>query len=400
MKPKLSALVFAIAAFIGFAIPAHAADLEVNLNSDTNMFSFLNFTLVEVGSEKTGTISVTNTSSEEIQLTPVLGGGTENVQPGEFKLLTPDDTTLSPNESLTLEVTLAPTSLGYKSAWVKLSEEAPYEKFLEFSGSSIEDTGEGYYLYKAEAGDTITSIAERFDMKKSDIMESNGIITQSELRVGDILKIYKSQIGDIPLGTPTGASSQPDVDSVQSPGEPKFTDITNHWASPYITKLFKLGIINGRTETIFAPNDTVNRAELTKMVVNAAGLEINESETSSSFSDVPEGHWAIPYIQAAQREGIIEGYNVNGQIQFKPGKEVNRAEAIKMILFAAGYTDVSNTTSENVFSDVAQDAWYAKYVYFAAQNDFAAGYVDGTFRPGASLTRGGAAKFVALTFGL
>lgn len=41
------------------------------------------------------------------------------------------------------------------------------------------------------------------------------------------------------------------------------------------------------------------------------------------------------------------------------------------------------------------DRWYAEYITFAVKNKWIDGYIDGTFRPDAMITRGEAAKILA-----
>jgi len=168
----------------------------------------------------------------------------------------------------------------------------------------------------------------------------------------------------------------------------KFFDIISHWSETYVNQIVSRGIASGKSALRFAPDDAITRAELTKMAVNAFGYEVPGSVSSKPFTDVHITDWYAPYIQAAKVHGIVVGY---GQY-FKPDNFINRAEASKMLLEAAGF-DIG-TDSVSSFSDTESGAWYMKYVNFAKNKGIISGYGDGTFRPDNSITRAEASKII------
>lgn len=78
----------------------------------------------------------------------------------------------------------------------------------------------------------------------------------------------------------------------------------------------------------------------------------------------------------------------------KPQGNITRAE-VASIFYRLLKEDVRAevTTTENSFSDVADDDWFNETVSSLAAMDIIAGYEDGTFRPNASITR---AEFAAI----
>ena len=74
-----------------------------------------------------------------------------------------------------------------------------------------------------------------------------------------------------------------------------------------------------------------------------------------SFSDI-SGHWAFDNIMSLARRGYING---NDDGSFAPDNGVTRAEALKMIMQAAG---VTAGVYESGYSDVSKDDWFAPYV--------------------------------------
>lgn len=86
------------------------------------------------------------------------------------------------------------------------------------------------------------------------------------------------------------------------------------------------------------------------------------SLSAASFSDLPPGHFAYSAVEFLQVNGIISGYPDG---TFQPDREVNRAEATKIVVapFLQSGSDISGFTS--VYDDVPQDAWYLPYVEIA-----------------------------------
>ena len=167
-----------------------------------------------------------------------------------------------------------------------------------------------------------------------------------------------------------------------------FTDIVGHWAEEFINQMANLGIVSGKTATMFAPDDRITRAELTKIATKAFEIEIDPNPSLSPFSDVSLTEWFAPYIVAARDAGIVKGYDGN---IFSPNGLVNRAEALKIILEAAG---LGGTEAESLFEDVALTDWFAGYVTFAQKSGIVSGRTPTTFVPADNITRAEVAKIV------
>lgn len=113
-----------------------------------------------------------------------------------------------------------------------------------------------------------------------------------------------------------------DTQNVKDPG---FTDVTK--SSKYygaIAALYGKGIINGVSTTKFAPNDTLTRAHIAKMIVLAFEFEIASSSTTP-FTDVNklQNVNARRYIQTLVQHEITKG---TSPTQFSPSNAVTRGE--------------------------------------------------------------------------
>lgn len=165
-----------------------------------------------------------------------------------------------------------------------------------------------------------------------------------------------------------------------------FTDLGGaQWAKDAIEFLYEKGIINGRSETAFAPNETVTRAELVKMIVETMDIPTGGGE--AEFSDVISGDWFFPYVEKAASSGIIKG---DGGA-FKPNEAIKREDAALIIFRAMGLEEGSNLT----FSDKENISPYAKGAIAAmVSGGYISGMGDGSFAPKMTLTRAQAAQLI------
>ncbi len=83
---------------------------------------------------------------------------------------------------------------------------------------------------------------------------------------------------------------------------------------------------------------------------------------------------------------LADNFILNGYLDgtFKPEANITRGEFAKIIVSATDSLDASANAS---FTDVTTDDWYYYYVASAYQKGYIKGYEDGTFRPNANITR-------------
>jgi predicted DNA-binding antitoxin AbrB/MazE fold protein len=91
------------------------------------------------------------------------------------------------------------------------------------------------------------------------------------------------------------------------------------------------GIVNGYPDGTFKPLRNINRAEFTKIIIEA--VHPGESLGSNCFPDVKE-EWFAQYVCFAKQKGIINGYPDG---TFKPGQSIAFSEAAKIIVSTFGY---------------------------------------------------------------
>lgn len=108
-----------------------------------------------------------------------------------------------------------------------------------------------------------------------------------------------------------------------------FPDIEGHINQKQIEALAERGIINGRSETEFAPDLNMSRAEFAVILTMGLGLE---QSCGTAFDDVGENDWFYDYINTAYSYGIIKGVSEN---EFNPNGIITREQAAVMIANAA-----------------------------------------------------------------
>lgn len=172
-----------------------------------------------------------------------------------------------------------------------------------------------------------------------------------------------------------------------------FDDIADiPWAADAITQLSYRGVLNGKSERLFMPNDNVTREEFAKIITVA--FKLNLVNTECPFGDVNENNWAYPYIRSAYKAGIIKGVS---DTEFGYGQNITREDLCVMInrMLTVGELTLPQVDG-GVFGDDGEISDYAKEsVYYLERAGIILG--DGTnFNPKASATRAEAAKIVYL----
>ena len=165
----------------------------------------------------------------------------------------------------------------------------------------------------------------------------------------------------------------------------KFTDINGHWAYDQIVALTKDGTIKGITETEFAPEQNISRAQFAALIRRV--LNMNTTSYQGNFSDVFEGDWYVQEISAITASGIMNG-DVDGR--FRPNDPITREEMAKVIVQAYKYkNNISELPQAGVSYNDSNDisGWAQEYVQNAVALGLMNGIGEGNFAPKANSTR-------------
>ena len=144
-----------------------------------------------------------------------------------------------------------------------------------------------------------------------------------------------------------------------------FSDVPKgYWAANYIGYMQQFGIVTGYEDGSFRPDAPVTRAEFAAIASRFEKL----TQGSKSFTDVPDTHWAVKYINFAATRGWVTGY-ADGT--FKPEHSITRAEVAavtcRLLERSADQTYIRSHIGElRTFADVTESHWAYWYAMEAA----------------------------------
>ncbi len=191
-------------------------------------------------------------------------------------------------------------------------------------------------------------------------------------------------------GGSAGGTVVPPVDT-DKPDEVKnnFTDTEEHWASLAINYLYEKGIISGKGDGKFYPDDNITRAEFVKLIAEIAKLDL-DVDTEKAFDDVDSSAWYASYIYAAYMAGIVSG---TSDTTFNPDDNITREQMAKMICNILDFIDSEFESQDKLsFNDSDEiSAWAVEFVERLSSLGLVEGDENANFRPLGTLTRAEAA---------
>jgi len=266
------------------------------------------------------------------------------------------------------------SSLLSDKNWKKINDKDDvYSKMMSYTYNNMDDVREGFekavaYVKKKESS-------------------SNNVSGSSSGGGGSIGG------GSTSVVTPGNIS-----ETFPKPVELRFTDFDDkHWSFDAVAELFEMGIIKGYEDNSFRPDNTISRAEFTKLIVslcqNMSISQDTEDTKDKSFDDVSGEHWFYDYIINASKMELING---DGNL-FRPYDNITRQDAAVII-----YRLISSRKSiggNKVFSDRTEISDYAREGVAALGNfDIISGVGDNKFAPLSFLTRAQSAQLLKNTY--
>lgn len=177
-----------------------------------------------------------------------------------------------------------------------------------------------------------------------------------------------------------------------------FKDVdNNHWASSAITFLKEKGWINGKTEDLYAPEDNLTRGELSAIICRILNLDVNNSGQKSNYSDV-QNHWAKGYISKLNELGIVNGYTDGSFKPDNNVSREEVAKIIYKVMELDSFKNINNKKFEEngntKYSDLNGQEWSYEYIISLSSKKILNGYTNGEFKPGNKVTRAEIAQVI------
>lgn len=182
-----------------------------------------------------------------------------------------------------------------------------------------------------------------------------------------------------------------------------FTDTNSHWARADIEQLASKLLVKGVTDSEFAPDRDITRAEFAALLVRALGLAPRDGGVS--FSDVSAIDWFASAAATAAAAGLIEGYEDG---TFRPNQAISRQElavlAARAFSFASAEQAGGAASALKSFADAdAISDWARDAAALAVGEGLMNGVSDSSFAPQEQSSRAQAAvmlKRLAIRLGL
>lgn len=240
---------------------------------------------------------------------------------------------------------------------------------LNGSGSNQMATEQGFYALVA---------AQRAQTGKSSLYRMGDAITVTE---GE-----GKQAGAGLEGKHPDVTARPIIEMGKT-----FDDVAGanaHVNLPAIEALAARGVIDGRSDGNFDPEESMTRSEFAKIVVVALGLT---PKVNDKFPDVAADAWYAPFVGTANTYGIVNG---GSDGNFNPLGTITRQEAAVMVTNAAKLCGMDTELDTGAIRDVlAQFTDYVTTAAWARQGlavCYAYGILDGSaleIQPTATIKR-------------
>ena len=175
-----------------------------------------------------------------------------------------------------------------------------------------------------------------------------------------------------------------------------YADIEGHWAEFDINWALSHGYLPPTSATTFSPSQPTTRAEYITALAKVMGANV-DAYTQSSFTDVPNSHPSMPYIQWGAAHGIVDGMGNN---RFEPNGQITREQMATMmyrsaIFLGKGPAPGSAWMVQLLYADVADIRdWAIEGVTFCFMNNVMGGMPGNMFYPRGNVTKAEASSIL------
>ncbi|QSX05383.1 S-layer homology domain-containing protein [Sedimentibacter sp. zth1] len=200
-----------------------------------------------------------------------------------------------------------------------------------------------------------------------------------------------------------------------------FEDIIYHWSAEPVMKLFNKGIINGKLDNKFHPDENLSREEFCVLLTKVLQLESsNFVQDDLRFEDKDSiCAWAAPSIVALDKEKILNLYAdkmnaeldiTRGEITYIIAKHLINLEKIK---FDLDYDDMDEEREFNIseafnleeielsFKDIENlEQWQVDNIKILYSNGLISGATENEFEYSGKVSRGATASVMSKLFDL
>lgn len=165
-----------------------------------------------------------------------------------------------------------------------------------------------------------------------------------------------------------------------------FTDVSQeHWFYDAVWYVYQHDIMEGISDTSFAPFSSLSRGMMAQILYNLEGQPAVTG--NSEFSDVAKNQWFYDAVTWASHNDVVNGYDNN---VFLPDQAITREELAQMLYNYAKYKgyDVSASANLSQYPDGAKVSDWAKTALsWANGNGLITGHENNTIDPNGTANR-------------
>ena len=202
-------------------------------------------------------------------------------------------------------------------------------------------------------------------------------------RFGDAVAVTEQADGTYTFTMPNG---QVTVTVTFAEAPLPFPDVTEgDWFYDAVRYAYENGLMDGVGDNLFAPNSDTTRAQLVTILYRLEGQPAPSGD--SGFSDVAAGTWYTDAVAWAAENGIVNGVSETEFAPGKDITREQLATILFRYAEAKGY-DVSARVDLSAYPDANQiQSYAAESVAWAVAEGLIQGFEDNTLRPAGNATR-------------
>ncbi len=202
-------------------------------------------------------------------------------------------------------------------------------------------------------------------------------------RFGDAVAVTEQADGTYTFTMPNG---QVTVTVTFAEAPLPFHDVTEgDWFYEAVRCAYETGLMDGVGDNLFAPNSQTTRAQLVTILYRLEGEP--EVSGTSGFTDVEAGTWYTDAVAWAAANGIVNGVSETEFAPGKDITREQLATILFRYAEAKGY-DVSARADLSAYTDADQiQSYAAESVAWAVAEGLIQGFEDNTLRPAGNATR-------------
>ena len=205
-------------------------------------------------------------------------------------------------------------------------------------------------------------------------------------RFGDTVEVTENADGTYTFTMPSGQVSV-NVTFVEATPEPlPFTDVAEgDWFHDAVRYAYENGLMDGVGDGQFAPNATTNRAMVVTILYRLAGEPAVSGDVG--FTDAAPGQWYTNAVAWAAQKGIVNGISDTEFAPSGDLTREQLATVLYRYAESMGY-DVSAQADLSGFPDAGDIQSYAtEALSWAVAEGLLQGFEDDSLRPGGTATR-------------